>query len=210
MTIAEVKDFITKENDTKEVREMIQSVAVITPEAFGKFLESDDGFKVVRPHFDRYAERAIKTHDEKKREEIEAEISKRAAELGRKEKLTVAEEVSEIKKRLDAKDSELARERTLRQLEAEAAKRKLVLKDEIDIDNPKLTLERGIELLDARQRGYEERETRIKNELLSSGFKPGAGAGNGKPKADASKLSFAEMVKLEEEGKLNELLVSKS
>lgn len=189
--IEEVKAFLEKNKDTDAVKSLVASYAVITPEAVAKLVDSEEGFKVLRPHFDRYAEKAIKSHDEKKRAEIDEEINKRVTELGKKEKMTVADEVAEIKKRLDAKDGELARERVLRQLESEAASRGLVLKDELDIDNPKLTLDGGIERLDARVKRYAEVQNKKANELLAGGFKPGGGTGN-EPKVDVSKMGTKE------------------
>jgi D-ribose pyranose/furanose isomerase RbsD len=188
--ITEVKAFLEKNKDTEEVKALMASYAAITEERLGEFLKVKENFESVRSHFDRYAEKAVKTHDEKKRAEIDEEISKKVAELGKKEKMTVADEVAEIKKRLDSKDGELARERVLRQLEAEAASRKLVLKDELDIDNPKLTLESGIERLDARVKRYAEVESKKANELLAGGFKPGSGnnGGGGESKVDVSKM----------------------
>jgi hypothetical protein len=210
MEIADVKAFFEKNRDTEEVKGLVASYAVITPEAVAKLVETEEGFKVLRPHFDRYAEKAIKTHDEKKRAEIDDEINKKVAELGKKEKMTVADEVAEIKKRLDAKDNELARERILRQLESEAASRGLVLKDELDIDNPKLTLDGGIERLDARVKRYAEVQNKKANELLSGGFKPGAGSGSERKGAltakDYAALPFAERIKMVESGEVDKLV----
>jgi len=208
--IAEVRTFFEKNKDSEEVKGLIASFAIITPEAIGKYIESEEGFKILRPHFDRYAEKAIKTHDEKKRAEIDEEISKKVAELGKKKDLTVAEEVAEIRKTLAASASELARERILRQLEAEAASRKLVLKDELDIDNPKLTLESGIERLDARVKRYAEVTNAKANELLAGGFKPGGGAGGDKKGpmtfSQYAKLPQAERIKMVENGEAAKLV----
>ena len=123
------------------------------------------------------------------------------------EKKTVEERLQAVEERERLKDSELSHERLIRMLQKEASERGLKLEDEIDIDNPALTLEKGIAFLDKRKAVYDERDKKLASDLIANNSaKPGSGAGKKQP-IDLSKLSVEELAKLEEEGKLNEMII---
>jgi hypothetical protein len=122
------------------------------------------------------------------------------------QKKTVEDRLRDLEEQNNSKQRELEHEKLIRQLQAEAASRGLKLEDEIDVDNPNLTLEKAVEFLDKRQAIYAERDKRIANDVVAGNSpKPGSGIQNGRP-VDLKKLSTAELMKLEMEGKLNELI----
>jgi len=123
------------------------------------------------------------------------------------QKKTVEERLQAVEEQARLKEAELSHERLIRMLQKEAAERGLNLEDEIDIDNPALTLEKGIAFLEKRKAVYDERDKKLANDLIANNSgKPGSGVGNQQP-IDLSKLSVDELAKLEEEGKLNDMII---
>jgi hypothetical protein len=78
-----VKSFIEANKADPTITEFISSIAPekpINPDVVKGYLETMEGKSVVQPMFDSFANRAIQSHDEKKKKEIEAEIARKVNE----------------------------------------------------------------------------------------------------------------------------------
>lgn len=151
----------------------------LTGEQVLSFIDSDDGFNAVRSRFDRYAQKAIQTHDEKREADIEKRI-KDATEKAKKESEMSAEErikadLDSLKAQIAERDQALARRDLVSQIRQEAEKRGVPVELAVDLDNPQLTLEKAVSRLEAYaevNKGQIEAEV---NKRLTSSYKPGSG-----------------------------------
>jgi len=207
MTVAEIKAYLTENADQAEVKAFLAEFdKPITAEVAGKWLDTDEGKKFDQPRMDKRVTEAIKTYREG---HYDAEVKK-----------AVADEIQ----RLNPKETE--DQKRIRILEQERAEDKARLsKQQLDGQVKDVLISEGlapwyVDLLPGStmeekktaiakiKAEASERETKIRNELLSSGFKPGAGnggAGSG-VKLEASKLTLEQAMELEARGELNALL----
>lgn len=83
VTLEVVKSFIESNKDDPTIVEFITSVTPekpINPDVVKGYLETMEGKSVIQPMFDSFATKAIQSHDEKKKKEIEAEIARKVNE----------------------------------------------------------------------------------------------------------------------------------
>lgn len=151
----------------------------LTGEQVLGFIDSDDGFNAVRSRFDRYAQKAIQTHDEKREADIEKRI-KDATDKAKQESEMSAEErikadLDGLKAQIAERDQALARRDLVSQIRQEAEKRGVPVELAVDLDNPQLTIEKAVTRLEAyaeANKGQIEAEV---NKRLISSHKPGSG-----------------------------------
>jgi hypothetical protein len=78
-----IKSFIDSNKDDPTVSEYISTIAPekpLHPDVVKGYLETSEGKLVIQPVLDSYANKAINSHDEKKRKENEAEVARRVNE----------------------------------------------------------------------------------------------------------------------------------
>jgi hypothetical protein len=200
MTIEEFKEFLEANRDKDEVKALIQPD--LTAETVSAFLESDKG----RPIVDRYINAAVKSHDEKRKPEVDRLVTE-AVEKARKESTMSVEQqlqqqMSELKNQIAQRDADLARRDMVSKLRVKADEMHVPLDLAVDLDNPNLTEERAIARMEAYAKTHAETISAEVNKRLTNGHKPGSGD-SPEPGPDLRKLSFDEIVALEEKGELN-------
>lgn len=207
MTVEEIKKYLAEHKSDDGVKALL---AELTPgptaDQVEKFLDSDEGFNSLRSRFDRYAQKAITTHDEKRKAEIERQIEEAVAKAKKESTLSVEEqmkaEMAELRTELKRRDTDLARRDLISKLRDEAEKLHVPLDIAVDLDNPNLTEERAMERMQAyAKRHADEISTEVNQRLVGT---PKPGSGNApKPVGDLRKLSVEEAIALEEKGELN-------
>jgi len=205
MTVAEIKAYLTENADQAEVKAFVAEFdKPVTAEIAGKWLETDEGKKFDQPRMDKRVTEAIKTYREG---HYDAEVKKAVAD----EILRLNPKETEDQKRIRILEQERAEDK------ARLSKQQLdgQVKDVLIAEGlapwyvdllPGSTMEEKKTAIAKIKAETSERETKIRNELLGSGFKPGSGNGGAGTKPDASKLTLEQAMALEEKGELNALL----
>lgn len=83
ITLEDVKAFFDSNKDDASVMEYITSISIDKPlsqDVVKGYLETVEGKSLLQPILDSFANKAINTHDEKKRKEIEAEVARKVNE----------------------------------------------------------------------------------------------------------------------------------
>lgn len=209
MTIKEIKEFLEESKDAEDVKAFIAEMSKtveVTPELFKKFMESDDGKILVQPYGDQRATEAVKTRDKFwERERLDPEVKRRLAEELLKMNPTknpLELEVEAMKKTLAEEKSERAKDQLRRQIVEKAAEMKV---DPFFLED---YLPASVEVGELYLKRIAERDKKIiekaTNDLIAAGkFVPNSGKQK-ESKVDFSKLTQAEAIKLEMEGKLDD------
>jgi len=213
MTLAEIKAWMKDNTDAAEVKTYIGELAADVPlsgERVVSFLETDDGFKAAKPLFDRYANKAIQTHDEKRAPEIVKQIEQAKAEAKKETEMSfeerTAQSIAELKKQIEDRDAAIARSALIDEIRGIAAEKNVPLELAVDLTNPALTKENATARIELYAKANAAQIQDEVNKRLLTGHKPGS-PGTEKPgAADIRKLSFEELVQKEEKGELNDLL----
>ena len=207
MTIAEIRAYLEENKDDVEVKAYLAETAkprTATPEDIGEFLKTEDGRLLVQPMIDSAVTKAVKTRDKAHEVTFESEMKKRlSAEILKMnpQEEPWQKELREVKETLEKEKSERAKDQLKRQLLEEAVK--LQVDPFYFEDYLPESIEQGrlfIQKIQAREKALKEQ---VSNETLATSFKPGSGSER-PGKIDLTKLSQAEIVKLEMEGKLDE------
>lgn len=187
MDIEAIRAWLKEHAKDAEVVKFVGEFApALTAERVTEYLDSDEGFAAVRSRFDRYATKAITTHDEKKETEIKDRIEKAVAEAAKKSKLTgdeqVRAEMEELRKQITDRDAAIARKDMVGKIRGEATKRGVPVDLVVDFDNPSLTEAKAIERMEAYAKAHAAEVQAKVTERLGAGYKPGTGTGadNGK------------------------------
>lgn len=202
MTFADFKAYFDENKDKDEVKKLTGKAEMTDP-AVTEFLESDAG----RPIIDRYINRAVRSHDEKRQPEIDRLIAD-AVEKAKKEGTMSAEDkvqkqLEELRGEIKKRDADLARRDMVTRLRAKAEEMHVPLDIAVDLDNPALTEEKAVERMTAYATRHKEQIAEEVNRRLGQTPKPGTGTAP-EGKADVKKMSFEELVRLEEAGELND------
>lgn len=211
LTIEMVREWLAGNKETDEVKAFLKEIGApdapeLTAETVGEWLKGDEGQALLQPIVDRRVTEAVKTHDTKVQATNATEIKRRVAEEMLRLNPQETPEQKQIRElREEVATEKKSRERdTLKRAIVEEAARQQIPSWWVD-EYSGNSLEEAKVFLSRVKTHSEEIATRAKNELLASGYKPGSGNGQQtKPKVDASKLSLAEAIKLEEEGTLND------
>lgn len=206
-----VQAYLAEHKDDPDVAAFIVAVSVdkpINPELVSAYLQTNEGKNLIQPLMDQRVTDAIKTHDEKNRAKIEAGV-----------KAGIAAEMIRLNPQETPEQKQL-REMRLEQETMKAAWEK----DKMNGTIKELAFQNGLkpEFISGINFGSVEEatlymqkfkaeraaiETAKVNELLAQGFKPGSGMpqkdGN---KLDLSKLSQADLIKMELTGELDEAM----
>ncbi len=214
ITVEAVKEWMTT---NKEDEGVITFLAEITPEAPSitsenvlPFLETTEGKALVEPLIDKRVTRAVQTHDAKTQEANEAKVRGMiAAEMLKinPEETPEQKQIRELREEMDAVRSTSKKDTLMRQVVETVASKELPSWLADIIVNPVDTPEEG-QLAAEKLRGFlSERETETTNKLMAGGFKPGGSGTGDKNKIDVSKLSVEEVIRMEEAGELDTVLV---
>ena len=210
LTIELVREWLAANKAQEPVKAFLKELGAgpaLTAEVVAPWLETDDGKKLVQPMIDKRVTDGVKTHDEKTKESVAAEVKRRVAEemlRANPQETPDQKQIRELREQMDADRKEAARDKLKRAIVEEAARQGVPSwwVDEYaggTIEEAKLYI--------AKVKAHaDEIANKAKNELLASGHKPGSGNGKDKPKVDASKLSIEEAIKLELAGTLNEAI----
>lgn len=218
LTIKEVLEFLTANKENEELSVLFEEGGLfadkvnknpsLTPDLVLDFLKTDEGQTLIQPIVDKRVSDAVKKRDKYHEGIIESEVKRRlAAEIL---KLNPTEEpwqkeIRELREENEKEKKERAKENLKRQIVEEAAR---IGVDPFFIEDylPE-SYEVGQLYLQKIKNRDKQIEEKITNDLLTRGQKPGAGADPGKPKvkSDLSKLSLAEMIKMEENGELDKI-----
>ena len=209
MDIKEIRSYLAENRDKDEVKSFIAEFEKPpTVENVTKFLKTDEGEKLLQPIVDRRVTGALKTAEEPGgsfEKKLTAALEEQRNKLNPKETET-DKQLRLIQKELAESKAKAAQAELNSAMIAEA--QKIGVHDFSDL-LPVLnvpSLESGREVLTKIKGVLDARLTKQANELLTgTGFRPGGGNG-GAPRADVSKMSKEDVLKLEMEGKLDALL----
>lgn len=181
ITFEEFKQFFDANKAKDEVKALVGQPAEMTAESVQAFLDSDKG----RPVVDRYVNRAILSHDEKRAPEIQKQIDEareagkaegaKAGTMSAEERLTA--KIAEMEKSIKDRDAAIARKDRDEKIRAIAAEKKAPswLTDAV-IENPSATIETATARFDAFAKAHkEEIEAEVNQRLSTNGHKPGGG-----------------------------------
>lgn len=209
MTVKEIRDYLVEHSRDGEIVAMLKEFApALSADQVERYLDSDEGFSAMRPRFDRYAQKAITTHDEKRKPEIDRAIQEAIDKAKNEGSMSAQERIqaqmTELQNQIKQRDADLARRDMIGRLRAKAGEMNVPLDIAVDLDNPALTEERAIERMTAYARVHADQiSAEVNKRLVSDTHKPGTGNGAKPDMRNISKLSFDELVKLEESGELN-------
>jgi hypothetical protein len=211
ITLEDVQKFITDKKDDPDVIQFVTSISIdkpLNPDIVSAYLQTTEGKNLIQPLMDQRVTEAIKTHDEKNKAKIDAGI-----------KAGIAAEML----RLNPQES--PEQKQIRELRAEQEKYKQEWEnDKKNGQIKELAFQIGIdpvfisginfgsvEEANLYMQKFKAKESEIGiakvNELMAQGYKPGGSAP--KPdnkKVDLSKLSQAELMKMEMSGELDAVI----
>lgn len=180
MEIEEVREWLSENKGQPEVSKLFGELAPLNAERVSEYLDSDEGFAALRSRFDRYANKAIQTHDEKRESEIEKRIEDAVNDATKKSKMSATEqvqaEVEALKQQIADRDAAIQRRDLVGKIREEATKRNVPADLVIDFDNPNLTEEKAVERMEAYAKMHaDEIQTQV-TQRLGASYKPGSGA----------------------------------
>jgi hypothetical protein len=207
MTVAEIKAFLKENAGQEEVKAFLAEFdKPLTAESVGKWIDTDEGKKLVQPLMDKRVTEALKTYREG---HYDAEVKKAVAEelqrLNPKE-TPEQKQIRELVEKDRQRDAAFAKERLDRQVLEVLASEGLA-PWYVDV-LPGNTIEEKKTAIAKIKADRSDLEKKVRNEILAGGFRPGSGnggAGNG-VKPDLAKLTLDQAIELEAKGELNALL----
>lgn len=209
MTIDDVKAFLSEHKDDVEVKAFYAEISPehsVTPDEVNEFLKTDDGKVIVQPMIDQAVTKAVKTRDKAHEVILENEVKKRVA--GEVLKMNPQEEpwqkeMREMREKMEANEKKMAVDNMKRQLVEKAAV--MQINPFFIEDYLPESIEQG-ELFLQKIKSYNDDLTKkVTNELVAKGFKPGSAVEKANSqKVDLSKLTQADLIRLEMEGQLDQ------
>lgn len=211
LTVDVVREWLTANKGQEPIKAFLKELGqpVLTAETVGPWLATDEGKKYIEPIIDRERTRAVKTHDDKTKEE-RADAVKKAVEdaVAKANPKETAEQKSirDLTERLE-KSERASKEKELRLALSEKARAKgvdtFLPGDYLPSDLTAAEAE-----MDRINKAVEERVNKTVNEKLAGGHKPGSGSNGSSTKTDPTKLTVEQAVALELAGKLDETLAA--
>ena len=212
MTIAEIKAYLSENEADENVKALLSEFAPateLTGEKVVQFLETDDGFRVAKPLFDRYAGKAIQTHDERRAPEVQRMVEEATAKAKRESEMTAQERtekaIADLNAKIAASEQALYREKMISEIRAEAESMGVPVEIAVDLTHPTLTLDYARQRIETFAKAREAEVSAGINDRLKGAYKPGSGVDK-TTAPDIRKMSMEELIAKEEKGELNELL----
>jgi len=213
ITLETVKAFLEANKETPEVEEFIKSISIektLSSEVVNGFLETAEGKSLLQPKLDAFATKAIISHDEKKKKEIDAEVARRVneklAELN-KEDTPEQRQIKEQAQRMKELEEKYENDKKIAKINEIAYKEGI---DPAFVGGLKFDSAEEFGLYANRLKDFvkKEKEKTINEFVASNSYKPSGSKSQDKEKLDLSNLSMEKLVELEEQGKLDSELVS--
>ena len=180
MTFEEFKEFFEANKTKDEVQKLVGAAGELTEASVTEYLESDRG----RPIVDRYVNKAVRSHDEKRAPEIEKQIEEaRSAGKAEGEKAGSMSAEEKLMERITAMEQTIHdREATIQRNERDQEIRKIaaeyktpaVLLDTL-LENPSATVDGARARFEAYAESHKEEVNNDVNQRLQSAYKPGSG-----------------------------------
>ena len=208
LTFEDVKGYLEAHKEDVDVLQYVRAMTPdkpLTVEQVNQFLNTSDGKQLIQPLMDKRVTEALDTF---KKKTFESEVQARvAAELLKRnpEETSEQKRIRELEDNMKKQNEERELERLKSQIKDSAFKEGIPL-DFVD-DLPFGSVEQANLYFRRFKQQIEDAKTAKVNELLASGFKPGAG--NQKESAgkrDLTKLSQKEIMELEMSGELDKAL----
>jgi len=212
ITLDDVKAFIESNKANPDVAEFVVSISVdkpMSPELVGAYLQTTEGKNLVQPMIDQRVTDAIKTHDEKQKPKVDAAIkSGIAAEMLRLNPQETAEQRQVRELLQNQKEMQEQMEKDKR----DAKIKELAFKESVSPDFVEGIPFPSVEEATLYIQRYKDHfnkalEKEINERMAKDSYKPGKGKEEEK-KIDLSKLSQAELIKMEMDGQLDQAIVS--
>jgi tRNA A37 threonylcarbamoyladenosine dehydratase len=215
LTLNDVREWLAKNKDAADVKAFLGEIAPthqLSADEVKEFLDTQDGKSLLQPMMDSRVTEAIGTYkkghfDAEVKKQVAARVSEEMAKLNPQETPEQAQ-IRELKKAFEDERAARERDNLKRQIVETGAQmgvEPFFLEDYLpaSFEQGKLYLQKIAEFV-------KQRESKAKNELLATGFKPGSGADTNKNRVDLSKLTLEQAMQLEMEGKLNDQLKTAS
>jgi len=208
VTLEQVKAFIEANKENPDVAEFVVSVSVdkpLNPELVSAYLQTTEGKNLIQPMMDQRVTDAIKTHDEKAKPKIDAAIkSGIAAEMLRLNPQETPEQRQVRELMQKQKEMEDAWENDKRNSKI----KELAFKEGLDPTFIEGIPFPSVEEATLYMQRYKDHfgkslEKELNERLASSSYKPNKGKDEDRNKVDLSKLSQADLIKMELDGKLD-------
>jgi len=206
ITLEDVKKFFEANKDVADVTTYLKELVPekpLTTDIVNQFLGTTDGKQLIQPLMDKRVTEALDTF---KKKTFESEVNARvAAELLKRnpEETTEQKRIRELEENQKRMNEEREMERLKSHIKDMAFKEKVPL-DFIE-NIPFTSPEQAALYMRRYKQEIEDAKTAKVNELIASGFKPGAGnQKESSGKLDLSKMSEKELIELEMNNKLDE------
>jgi hypothetical protein len=180
ITIDQIKAFIDANKERADVTEYLSTLVTEKPlnvENVQAYLGTVEGKNLIQPIIDRSNTQAIKTHDDKRKPVIDAEIkSKVNEELQRMNPTETPEQrrIRELEEKDRQRDLQWERERLNNQITSEFAKRNVPLDLAKDIPYPSVEHATNIALV-WQQLIDKEKSKAVEDFVASNAHRPGSG-----------------------------------
>jgi hypothetical protein len=208
LTIEQIKAFIEANKERDDVIEYLGTLTVekeLNTETVNAYLETAEGKLLLQPRLDRYATIAIKTHDEKQAPVIDAKVKAGINEGIRK---LHPEETEDQKKLRELNDSI---EQMKRDGEAKELRNSILMRaNELHVPKelveaiPYPSVDHFVNAATVFDKLIAAAGQKAVNEYVAANsYKPGSGKEKDDKKIDLSKLSQAELIKMEMNGTLD-------
>ena len=213
----DVKKFLADNKDSEDFKALIGEVVQpaapeqkpLTPDLVNEYLQTAEGKALIQPMMDKRVTDAIKTYRENNFEkELKEQVAKEILKMNPQE-TPEQKQIRELREAVEKERSAREHDTLVRQIVEECAKRQLPTFWVEDFKGD--TLDEAKVFMGKVENSYKDLENKVKNEPLSSGYRPGSGreTNDKKTKLDISKLSQADLIDLEMNGKLDEAIASK-
>lgn len=211
ITLEDVKQFFEANAENEDVKSFLVSLAPeksITVEQVNAYLQTAEGKALIQPIADKRVTDALKTYRENQFEkEVKEQVAKEILRLNPSE-TPEQKQIRELREDVEKERKARERDNLRRQVVEEAARRGIPSWWVEDFTGT--SLDEAKVFMGKIENSYEDIKSKTRNDLLAEGtYKPGSGRrdDSNKRKVDVSKLSQAELIQLEMEGKLDEALV---
>jgi len=207
LTIEQVREWLAENKDTDPVKAFFAEIVPkveITADKVSPFLETPEGQTLIQPIADKRVSDALKTYKEGHYDDdLKAEVAKRILEMNPQE-TPEQKEIRELRDEVGKEKTARERDSLRRQIVEEAAKENVPSWWVDDFSGN--TIDEAKVFLGKVKAHDEAVSEKIRNELLSTGFKPGGGGEENKEKINLSSLTTQEAVELEMKGELDAAL----
>lgn len=207
LTIEQVREWLAENKDTDPVKAFFAEIVPkveITADTVTPFLETPEGQQLLQPIADKRVSDALKTYKEGHYDaDLKAEVAKKILEMNPQE-TDSDKRIRELEEKDRKREDEWKQDKLRRQIVEEAAKENIPSWWVDDFSGN--TIDEAKVFLGKVKAHDDSVSERVRNELLTKGFKPGAGGEENKEKVNASSLTLQEAIDLEMKDELDSAL----